>query len=265
MVVPIAMMLAPPGIVLLVLLRLAWCPAAGMVPKSMRRAAWVVLGFAVLWIMVRTLVTRTWLPSSMLGVVWFAAAELFLVPIGLSLLLLAWVSGHWRSIADRAPATSLAAAMAVGYLALLVFLVLPAASRGLDWGRYGLGPPVEMREIGAVSRETGLWFPTRTVLVDAGFTGGTEPTLIAMVRLRHEDLDSFLSRQPFAWQDRMPDGGSRYYPSEIRSMTARGWHPDQAHRSIWAQAVGPRGLCRVLVDLDNPSAAIVYVSWDSLK
>jgi hypothetical protein len=132
-----------------------------------------------------------------------------------------------------------------------------------------LGPPAGMTSLDQITEKSAMRFAENAVLVDGMLrVQGIIPHLIAQVQLPAEDVDEFLREQraPFSWSDvtrNADNGGLRNLRVDL--MRERGWPVDSARNIIAARAntaPGPTHICEVMIDLDDPKTAVLYIYWE---
>ena len=257
---------------------------ASTVPRKLAKTALVLLLLSASLIAVRIITGHAWWPNSVASVLCFIVAELFLVPAAILLLVVSLV---WHLVlrAKRKPASAArpdaATANAATALVVLTALLLVGLqvsprifrplSRHLEWGRYGFGPAVKLTSLSMVTIDAGMTFPADAVLLDGEFVGGIQRYIIAKVQIPRHSVDTFLQHQqsPFSWTTRAQ---GRAAIEEFRAikygapplMKQRGWRPDAASHAIFADGYagpGREAECWVLIDLDAPQTATLYIAW----
>jgi hypothetical protein len=257
------------------------------VPRKLADAAYVLFLIAGSLVVVRIITGHAWLPNGIGSVMSFAAAELFLVPAALLLLV---VGLGWHLVvrakpkAASPPGSNAAAANAATALLVLAAMLLVGwqatprifrpLSRNLEWGRYGFGPPVRLTSLTMLTADAGITFPADAVLLDGEFVGGIQRYIIAKVRIPNDSVDTFLAHQraPFSWTQVSHGRAAvqqframRYGGRQL--MNQRGWHPDMVRQAIFADgSAGPgrEADCWVLIDLDSPGTAVLYITWSPI-
>jgi len=255
-----------------------------------RKAMWwgaSLLSAGSLLAALRVIITHEWLPTSSGGAVaWFALAELFLMPAGVllltvSLLVQLWVTGEGSAAPVNCferTATNLICIVVVFAVLLLIasqvtLRILPALSRRLEWGRFGYPPPVRLGSLDKITSASGMHFPLEAKLIDGEYIGsGPHPYLIAEVQMPRDRVETYFKQQraPFSWGDvsaysRTRTGAISEFPWWLDVMRKRGWRPDLVRRAVLAQAnTAPRAadFCNVLIDLDHPRHAVLYIYWE---
>lgn len=259
-----------------------------LVPRKLAKTALVLLLLSGSFIALRIASRHMWLPSSFDSVLSFIVAELFLVPAAVLLLAvsLVWhlvVRARRTAASPTAPGAATAnAATALLVLAALLLVgsqvsprIFRPLSRNLEWGRYGFGPPVKLTSLSMITTDAGISFPDDAVLIDGEFLGGPfQLYVIAKVQIPHDSVEAFLKHQrsPFSWA---PITRGRAAIEEFRAirygapplMKDRGWRPDLVRHAIFAQGEGGPGReaeCWVLIDLDAPRRAVLYITWSPI-
>jgi len=228
------------------------------------------IGVGVTCLGLLTVAFRVWfsgslLPNDFMQCALFSIAELYLLPLGVLLVLMGWRLRHSRrhSFLVRLPAGLVVALLAAGGFAVSYFGVSPLVGRLLEWGRYGVGPPVQLSRIEEVSAVTSLAFPPGSRLLDGKHQGGMNPILVAKIALPRSEVDRFLAQSPFEGQASSQTKGAYIswgqgallgYQGEIESidhfLAASGQPGDN-----WMEYVN------AIVDLDKPGSATLYVVW----
>jgi hypothetical protein len=227
----------------------------------------------------RVVLSGGWLPQSTISAVCLTTSLLFLLPLGIMLLLVgvacairprldqpreAGVHSVWS---PRQRVLAILVPLAFTALAVTVPAYRSLSAR-LDWGRYGLPPPVEVMDLADVTEATGLEFPRSAMLLDGEFMAGIVPYLIAEVALDRGQVQQFLQAEAIR---KGTISRSRSGTAELTRVVpwglygGRGWIPLKAKNIIWApiQPLEAGMLADVLIDIDNPDIALVYIHWES--
>jgi hypothetical protein len=244
-----------------------------MSARRLAKFALVLLAIGAPLIGYRVTHTRTWQPVPDEPLHSFVLLGLFLFPLGAFLLAGAGVWRLWERKTGRR-AHGLSAAAVIVLVASVAACVFTSQAFTLLYGeglmtRAVLGPPAGMTSLDQITEKSAMRFPKSAVLVDGMLrVQGIIPHLIAEVRLPAEDVDEFLREQraPFSWSDitRNADTGS-LRNLRVDLMRGRGWPVDSARHIIAARAntaPGPSEICEVMIDLDDPKTAVLYIYWE---
>jgi len=221
-----------------------------------------------MFVALRVLITGTLLPKGLITCGLFMIADLYLLPLGVLLVLMGWRLRHSRrhSFLVRLPAYVLAALVAVAVLPVSYFGVWPPVGRLLEWGRYGVGPPVSLSRLEEVTAVTSLAFPPGSQLLDGEHQGGMNPYLIAKIALPRSEVQRFLAQSTF--EGRVNDGqwdpSSWGLYSQSWELSGRQWDVESIVHFL--AAWGHPGdylneYVHVIVDLDDPGSATLYLRW----
>jgi len=132
----------------------------------------------------------------------------------------------------------------------------------MEWGRHGLGPPAHITDLQQVKDRTHLTFPPNAVLED-GYEQGAFMSywFIARVRLPYPQVRSFLNQSVSHgdWQTQEID-----YPFQngFHFMREHQWpipNPKKFKSARFEGISDPASGCSVLVDLDNPQTAVIFL------
>ena len=239
--------------------------------KLQRLGYWILLaGFVVIVLRIR--IAQTLLPTDLVGCALFEIGELFLIPGGL---LLALLGKCLKRVPLELPRASLLVGVAALALLSIIysvsrFVVVPVVAKNLEWGHYGAGPPVALSAISEVQEITALSFPAGANLLDGECLGGWNPYLVAVVSLPASDVDVFLSQPLLREQlqsssNELARGAAS--PDFGPVFARRGWHVERVRDFLSASlSIEQQPLTEVivLVDLDRPLLATVYVVWYAL-
>ncbi len=255
-------------------------PPRGISGRLTRTGLWITIPCLAL-VVARVIASGRLIPAGRgvgIDVLWFMLVELLLLPWGLLLIGAGWYgqarARRLRSMAGRREIPALArvrlllvaASLLGGVFVLDHHVVYPVLARELQWGRAGLGPPVDITSMEEVKRITSIWFPPGAVLLDGEFQGGLSPELIAKVSMPRATVTQFASQKALLWPHQWRDGSERMVTrASMPHMARRGWDPDSVRSAINLGAItraAPEGV-NMLIDLDDSRTAIVYLDWSS--
>ena len=152
--------------------------------------------------------------------------------------------------------------LSVGLLSAVVLVgLLGRIPYWMEWGRYGIGPPAHITDLQRVKDITRLTFPPNAVLEDGYERDGLSCWFIARVRMPYPQVRSFLTQslRHGDWQTQQID---YQFQNGFHWMRQQHWPiPDpQKFKSARFEAIpDPASGCSVLVNLDNPQTAVVYI------
>jgi len=231
-------------------------------------AGLVLVVLSVLLVAQRAVAGWGLLPNSFFGVGSFRVVDLGLLPEGLLLLLasqLLRMRGARRAL--YAPPAIVGLLVVVLVTAVVVgmnWLLVPVLSRSLGWGRFGVGPPVAVTDLREITSRTSIEFPPGSTLEQGRYVGGLSPELAAKVHMPLDEWPGFL-RQTGSAKANDFSTQSRALANADGALVAQGgwWNPDSVGRFVSGQVIvrGGPGFVKLLVDLDDPSTAIVYLYW----
>jgi hypothetical protein len=248
-----------------------------MVAKWLRNTGVVLGGISLVVILSRIWGSRSYLPAGLPNVVLFAFTDLFLLPSAVILLVLGVVLS-WARRPRRGAQTDdpdrRTRRLAVGITAGIIILVMacvaavsgryvrPVLAERLEWGRYGAGPPVELTSLAVVTEKTDLEFPDAALLIDGEYIGQLFPYVIAKIRMPHDDVDEFLAQHPFLGETNRDLKAFH----DVPMMKERGWDVESIEEFVSVSGRQRHGyeILAVVVDLDDPSGAVVYLYWELL-
>jgi len=216
----------------------------------------------------RVLIAGTLLPKGLTTCGLFMIADLYLLPLGVLLVLMGWRLRHSRrhSFLARLPAAVLAALVAAAVVPVSYFAVRPPVGRLLEWGRYGIGPPVSLSRLEEVTAVTSLAFPPGSQLLEGEHQGGMNPYLWAKIALPRSEVRRFLAQSPFEGRTSSTQWGPHVWDlyGQPWELSGRQWYLESIVHFLaaWGQP-GDNSMERVnvIVDLDDPGSATLYLVW----
>lgn len=129
----------------------------------------------------------------------------------------------------------------------------------------GMDAVLPVGTVAGVEARTRIDFPAGTELIEAKYQQDfMSPLLVARLRIPREKVESFLKGPPFLGQVSRSERNLEWVWTPPGWM--RDWHPEKARDFIVAGACYEQSThdIGVLVDLDDPDTALVYVTWTML-
>jgi len=139
-------------------------------------------------------------------------------------------------------------------LLLLLFLI-SAAIVGCGWGQYA-----DNTSLGEIAKLTGLRFPSSSKLVHGQNRSFEDSDLVAKIRINITELNKFIASLP---PNRSVSRTDRLFIGNRTYSDVKWWNPDSSQRFIAIKAKGRHHAeqFNILIDLDDPQFAIVYLNW----
>jgi hypothetical protein len=138
---------------------------------------------------------------------------------------------------------------------LIAACLLTVAITGCGWGVYG-----DNTSLSEISKATKLKFPASTKLLHGQNRGFADSEVIAKVSMKRSDLSKFFASVPAT---RHTSRTEKMTAADTYSGMVKWWKPNEARHFITIKAVG-NGRSEtydILVSLDDPHQAIVYLVW----
>ena len=147
----------------------------------------------------------------------------------------------------------LAAAVSIGSAVTLAVAVYEAPP----------GQPVQIVSLHGLENRLELIFPPGTELVEARYVGFLPLELLAKVRMPRREVVRWLHQPPFQREPSRDDRGAEWFRNFLGMAD---WHPEAVRKFLF-QSYSNRPdkmlvAAEILVDLDDPQVAVVYVHWN---
>jgi len=183
--------------------------------------------------------------------------------------LVTWRVLTWRGVrlegppaggAGRHSGTGPAATVVIALIAayLVARAAFPVVARKVEWGRFGFGPPVPLRDLSPITEKLRVRVPAGTRVVSGEFIAGSDEHLTALLEMPASRVHEFLGGQRFEWRsekhvaDLVPEP-----PTE----TLR--HLEGKPNLVCVEAAFPWGtdFLSAVIDLSGSDKALVYLHW----
>ena len=148
--------------------------------------------------------------------------------------------------------------VAVGARCLVIVLI------ALVLGGCGCAPQYgDNTSLSEISKLTGLRFPAGAKLVHGQNTSFEDSGITAKIEMNRADLGKFLASVPSQRAESRTDRLG--ITDGIVADGLTWWDPDSSKHfiAIRIERLGQRDLFRILVGLDDPDRAVVYVDWSA--
>ena len=254
-------------------------------PGKLATVAGELLALGLVMMASRIFLTHESLPENFIMLYLLAMAELFLFTWSVLLFIGAGIWHAFSKVKGSLPADEAqsdnrafrrrAIAIATFLAAILAgscvtSLLSWSSSARLQSVRYGQPRPIELTSLHQITENNGMWFPESASLDGGAFIPSSNTCLVAKVSLEAEELDAYLSGQPFEWveiDENLHDVSDLPYSEQVL-FRRMGWELDGRSQSLYAIAdtgsFVPSQLCTVLVRLQPGGTATLYVYYEEL-